>query len=208
MTSKLDRLITSKPKVTACVILILVVALAIVIAGFTLELSDSEPYPSDDLPMAIENGMVIYTENMSIGSQNSSDDNPWPYTGMKIILQVTDDNGFVKRPAIDFGNQSCLSTGVRASVHQELMNSSYVTVDINITDFTGNGAFGEGDTIAFDLDPTLKEGLVFTFGLLWVDGQGGGAAKEVSFAISDGQLYSWSSQTLGDWYWPYLLGEP
>lgn len=201
MTRRLDTLITSRPRAIAALILILATALIIALAGLALELSepDPEPYPSDDMPLEIVNGAVVYTNEagLRIGGEIV------PYTWMRVKFSVSTCGGSVTLPSDSFGNQSLLSTGVETSVHQCLLNSSYVVVNMNVTDYTGNGAFDDGDTIAFNLTP-LMEDMVFTFGLLWTDDGGGGMAVEFSFAIHDGRLYSWSSNTLGEWYLPYI----
>ena len=204
MIDRLGSYLASRPRKTAALVLILAVTLTLVLAGLALKTAepDPEPYPSADLPLEIVNGAVTYTneDGLMIGGEIV------PYTWMQMILSVSTDGGSVTVPSGSFGNQSLLSTGVEASVRQWLFNSSYVNVSMNITDYTGNGAFDEGDTIAFNLTP-LREDMIVTFGLLWTDGEGGGMATEFSFAIHDSRLYSWHSLTLGDWYLSHLTGE-
>ncbi len=165
------------------------------------------PYPSEEIPLSLVlvDDKVIYTQHDTIGFQNESYDGPYPYTGMKILFRVTYAGTSITMPVADFGNQSQLSTNISATVHQVLMTSSWVDASMNITDSAGDGTFGEGDTIAFDMVP-LNADMVFTVGVLWTAGEGGGAMMEVSFVVHDGRLYAWYSQYLNDWYNPYLFG--
>jgi hypothetical protein len=205
MTWKFVSYIGSKPRSAAAIILTLAVALVLVSAGLALELSHfgRVPYPSSPtILMSLVNGQVIYAQNTSFGLKNESYDGLYPYTGMKILFRVTYGGGSTTYPAEDFGNQFQLSTNITATVYQVLMTTSWVDASINITDSAGDGAFDQGDTIAFELVP-LKADMVFTMGLLWTAGEGG-AAMEVSFVVHDGKLYAWYSEYLSDWYWPYL----
>jgi len=208
----IDRLVDflgHKPKSALTIILILAVALALVSAGLALNLTHfgRAPYPSDEIiPFSLVDDKVIYTQDSTnVIGENKTPAQSFPYTGMKMLFQVDYGNGIERLPVADFGNQSHLSIGLNAVMHQVLMTTSTLNVSIDITDTTGDGSFDQGDTIVFDIVP-LKEGYVFTFGLLWVSMDDHGAMiLEDSFAIDDGKLYAWFSHALDDtpWYQPY-----
>jgi hypothetical protein len=209
MINRLGSYLASRPKGAAVLVLALAVAFVLVLAGLALELSHSglAPYPSEEIPLSLVlvDDKVIYTQHDTFGFQNESYVGPYPYTGMKILFRVTYAGTSSTMPVADFGNHSQLSTNISATVHQVLMTSSWVDASMNITDSAGDGTFGEGDTIAFDMVP-LNADMVFTVGVLWTDGEGGGAMMEVSFVVHDGRLYAWYSQYLNDWYNSYLFG--
>ena len=207
----IDGLLTflaSRPRGALAIILTLAVALTVVSAGWAIDLADfgREPYPSDELPFSLVDGKVIYTQDSTNVIDDKTPAESFPYTGMKVLLQVEYASGRERLPAADFGNQSQLSVGHSATVRQVLMTSSTANVSIDITDTTGDGSFDGGDTIVFEIVP-LEEGYVFTVGLLWVSADHTGAMiLEDSFAIDDGKLYAWFSHALDDtpWYQPYL----
>lgn len=194
---KLGLYLAFRPKRAAVLFLTLTVALILVLAGLLLELAQPReaPYPSDDLPLELDDNKVIYTQESSVGD--------FPYMGMKILFRASYGAASMTMPVADFGNQSQLSAGLLATTHQVLMTSSWTNASIDITDSIGDGRFGGGDTIVFELVP-LEEDMVFTMGLLWTVGDGGGAIMEVSFVLHDGRLYAWFSQYLGDWYRPHM----
>ncbi len=207
MTWKFVSYIGSKPKGTAAIILTLAVALVLVSAGLALALSHfgRAPYPSQKVSLKLVNDEVIYTQDSGTVFENETPAQSFPYTGMKILLQVAYSNGYNRMGATDFGNQTRLSGSSNATVHQVLMTSSSGNVSIDITDSTGDGSFDYGDTIVFEIVP-LGEGIVYTMGLLWNNLEHGGSmAMEVSFAVHDGKLYGWFSHVLNDtpWYEPY-----
>lgn len=207
---RLGSYLASSPKRAAAVFFVLIVALMLVTAALVLEMMRPSrvPYPSQNLPVELVDGKIVYTQDFTTVIMNETPAESYPYAGMKIVFQVTFANGYDRMPAVDFGNQTLLSAGTKATVHQTLMTSSYLNVSIDITDSTGDGSFNLGDTIVFDIDP-LKEDWIYTVGLLWHSPEyGGSVARELSFAIHDCELYAWYSEYLNDtpWYWydPFL----
>lgn len=186
----------------------LIVALMLVTAALVLEMTRSSrvPYPSQDLPVEFVDGKIVYTQGFTTVIMNETPAESYPYAGMKIVFQVTDPRGYGWTSANDFGNQTLLGAGTKATVHQSLMTSSFLNVSIDITDSTGDGSFDLGDTVVFEIDP-LEEDLIYTVGLLWNSPEyGGWMARELSFAIHDGELHAWYSEYLNDtpWYDPFL----
>ena len=200
----------ANPKRAAAIILVLAVALILVLAGLAMALSGSDsapPYPSSkDLRVMLVNNTIVFTQQITLGFQNESAGGNYPYTWMKIAFRAASGSTTYGPIIGDFGNQSMLDNGVQATVHQVLMNSTWINASVDITDMTGDGSFDEGDTIKFELIPFLED-TVFTVGLVWTAHEGGGAVTEFSFVVHDGKLYSWYSEFLGDqWYWQYLRG--
>ena len=176
----------------------LAVAVILVLAGLVLALKpfDRAPYPSQDVSIKLVHGKIIYTQAFTVGY--------FPYMGMKVLFRVASEGISITMSGEDFGNESQLSAGVPATAHQVLMTSSWTNASINVTDSTGDGIFDIGDTIAFDMDP-LVDDMVFTIGLIWTLGDGGGAIMEISFVVNHGKLFAWYSDVLGDeWYSSYL----
>jgi len=176
---------------------VLAVAVILVLAGLVLALKpfDRAPYPSQDVSIKLVHGKIIYTQASGVGD--------YPYMGMKILFRVACEGTSVTMSGADFGNQSQLSADVPATAHQVLMTSSWTNASINVTDSTGDGIFDIGDTIVFEMEP-LTDDMVFTIGLIWTLGDGGGAIMEISFVANHGKLYAWYSDVLGDWYDSYL----
>jgi hypothetical protein len=203
ITTRLVSYLESRPRSTVAVILTLVVALVLVVAGLALGLWNfgKSPYPNQKLPVKMDHDGVLYTQPVTFMIQNGTA--VPPYSWMKILFRVAYYGTSVAMPVQDFGNSSLLK-GTGSSSEQVLMNSTWTVATINITENNEDGSFDEGDTILFELAP-LRSDMIFTIGLVWPDHVAGGAVTEFSFAVHHGKLYSWYSNYLGDkWYWPYL----
>jgi hypothetical protein len=153
------------------------VAFILVLAGFVLVLTHSgeAPYPSQNVSIHLVDGKVIYTQESTNGNI--------PYTGMKMRFRVAVSGGSTTMPVEDFGSQSRLGANIPATVHVVLMSSSWVNASMDLKDSAGDGAFDEGDSITFELVP-LTEDMVFTLGLLWTAGDGGGADNGIQLCRS------------------------
>jgi hypothetical protein len=191
MMKKLSSFLASRPKRAAVIVLTLIVVIALMLAGITIGLSHfgQAPYPSENVPIMLVNGDVVFTMDTNETPGNSS----FNYTGMKIAFRISQINGFVQI-VYPFGNQSQLSTHANATMSQWLFQGTD-NVNINITDSTGDGSFDEGDTILFNFEP-LRADTIYTLGLFATAGIGAAMIMERSFAIHDGKLYAWNSHYL------------
>lgn len=188
MIKRLGSYLASRPEKAAILILTLIVILVLVLAGLALQWSHfgRAPFPSEDVPFSLVDGNVVFSQDATYLGFN--------YTGMKIAFQI-DYGGGSGRSVSGFGNQSQLSTQTSATMHQWIMESSFINVNIDITDSTGDGAFDSGDIIVFKIVP-LTEDWIYTMGLLFVHESAGTMTMELSFAVHDGKLYAWNSHYL------------
>jgi len=188
MIKRLGSYLASRPERAAVLVLVLIVVLVLVIAGFALQWSHfgQSPYPSEKVGFSLVEGDVVFTLDSTYLGFN--------YTGMKIAFRI-DYGGGSGTTVGEFGNQSQLSTQTSATMHQSLMESSFINVSMDLIESTGDGAFDAGDGIVFEITP-LTEDWVYTMGLLFVSEHGGRMTMELSFAVHDGKLYAWNSHYL------------
>lgn len=199
MIDRLGSYLASRPRRAASLVLTLVVALALVLAGLLLELSHFglAPYPSEDVGLSlIDSKMVLFTQGPVMRWWNQTSNETLPYTtycGAKAAIG-SEDSGWGSFP---FGDDSNLSaqTGVPSTQYRDWDGS--IGLSWELTDVTSNGFFDEGDTFALTIS-SLKEDTVFFFGLAFYPY---GTSfrpwcSEMSFAIHSGKLYSWYSDYL------------
>ncbi len=200
MINRLGSYLALRPRRAAILVLTLAVAFILVLAGLALELSHfgRAPYPSEEfpLPLSLVNGNVVFTQEYTDWWYNQTSNTTSPietYTGAKIAFGIV---GWGSRTS-PFGNESQLSAGApNDTMNQSIWESSFVNVTIEITDSTGDGAFGSGDTILFKIVP-LSEDTVHYMGLAFFPrGNSPTTYMEMSFAIHDGKLYTWFSHNL------------
>jgi len=196
MINKLGTYLASRPRRAAVIVLVLMVVLVIVLAGWALQWLHigREPYPSQGTMLSLVNGTVVWNQ---VGSSVVIVDDasiPFNYSGMKYAFQLSYDGGSM-RFAGPFGNQSLLSVGFTATMHEPITQGTFVNASMDITDSTGDGSFNTGDRIVFEIEP-LSEGTIYTVGLYSLHDLGMSTSYELSFAIHDGEFYAWSSDYL------------
>jgi hypothetical protein len=189
---------------TAAIVLSLMVVLGIVLAGWALQSLDigGRPYPSQDTPISLVDGTVVWNQVGSTVVVVGDDEVPFNYSGMKLAFQYNFNGGGHLRFTGAFGNQSLLSTGSMATVHEFISSGTVVNASMDIMDSTGDGSFNTGDRIVFVIDPLLED-TIYTIGLYYLHDLGNSMSQELSFAIHDGKLYSWNSNYLNTeepWY--------
>ena len=140
------------------------------------------------------------------------------YSNMSLTFQVSlhqepDEGGFLLERVYTYhlANESqlaLLSAGSEATMSRPMNVTGYTDggdyfsmSQIHVTDLLGDGLFDVGDYITFDImELPIPEDTTFTIGLacytepVWV--------FEYSFAVSNGELYTWQTFCLGyDWPW-------
>jgi len=192
MMKRLSAFLASRPKRAAAIVLTLIVVIALMLAGIAIGLSHfgQAPYPSENVPIKLVNGDVVFTMDSTQLIENSS----FNYTGMKIALRIGQISGS-STLVTSFGNQSQLSTHANATMFQWLRQGLSDNIGIDITDSTGDGSFDMGDSILFNIEP-LRADTIYTMGLFATADIGAAWMMELSFAIHDGKLYAWNSHYL------------
>lgn len=208
MIDRLGSYLASKPRRAALLVLTLVVALALVLAGLVLEMSNfgQAPYPSEDLGFSLIDGKVLFTQGHVISWWNQTTNESDPYTtysGAKAAFGC-EGHGWGSFP---FGQDPALSadTGVPSTEYRDWDGS--IGLSVELTDLTSNGFFDEGDTVLLTIT-SLKEDTVFFLALAFYPFGTSfpPTCSEMSFAIHDGELYSWHSDYLPastPWYTSY-----
>ena len=179
-------------------VFVLAAVVILVLAGLTLLMSHfgQPPYPSEETGFSLVNGKVLYTNRFTFSVCINNTTSPCVCTGMKIHFQIgTSVSGF---NWYYFGNQSQLSTHTKATMNQSLTEG----LSMEITDLTGDGGFNEGDTILFTIEPLLED-TVYTMGLAFAAEGQIVAVIEASFAIHDGNFYTWNSHYLNTGWHPW-----
>jgi len=196
MINRLGSYLAARPDRAAAIVLALIAALILVLAGMIVQNIGigKAPYPSDDLPISLVDGRVVYNQTETTVVAWGDSYVPFNYTGMRIAFQI-DWGGMSSRTTGPFGNQTLLSTGYGATMEDWLVQGSQVNVSISISESTGDGSFDAGDSITFNIDP-FSEDVTYTFGLYWVHAFGMKMYTEMSFAIHNGHLYKWLSRDL------------
>lgn len=196
MMKRLETYLAASPRRAAEIVLVLLVVLVFVVSMVAVQsiVNREPPYPSDDLPISLVSGRVVYEQTTTTAVAWGDSSVPFNYTGMRVGIQV-DWSGVAARTAGPFGNQTFMSTGSSATMEQWLMQGSDLNLSILISESTGDGSFNAGDNITFNIDP-LSEDVIYTFGLYWPHPFGMTMSTEMSFAIHDGHLYKWLSQYL------------
>jgi hypothetical protein len=181
-------------------VLVLALAVILVLTGVMLLMShfDQAPYPSEKTGFSFVDGKVLYTQEFTFSAGFNNTTSPCVYTGMKIHFQT----GTVMSGLnwYYFGDQSQLSTHARATMNQSLAEGYNASMEI--TDLTGDGGFNKGDTILFTLAPLLED-TVYTMGLAFTAEGQTVAVIEQSFAIHDGEFYTWNSHYLNTGWPPW-----
>lgn len=196
MIKKLGSYLASRPQRAAMIVLTLTLVLILVLAGVALQWLriGRAPYRSEVTPLSLVDDVVVWNQDQTVVVNWEDTHVPFNYSGMKIAFQIDWGGGGV-RTVNPFGNQSLLSTHSRTNIHQSISEASYGNVSIDITDSTGDGSFNTGDSIVFVIVP-LSEDTIYTVGLYFLHSFGMSMSMELSFAIHDGEFYSWGSRYL------------
>lgn len=208
MIDKMGSYLASRPRRAATIVLTLASALVLVLAGLAMELSHTgqEPYPSQDLGFSLDgDDDVLFTQGPvpKWYNKTSNETLPFtPYTGAAAAFGSVG-HGWASFP---FGDDPSLSaqTGVPSTQYRDWGGS--IGLSWELTDMTSNGFFDQGDTVLFTIT-SLEEDVVFYFALAFYPYgvSHPPSCSEMSFAIHDGELYSWYSENLPSqepWYPP------
>jgi len=197
MIKRLDSYLDSRPGRAGRVIAVLVIVIILMSAALLYQWLDirnmfDSPYPLEETPLSLDGNDVLweyqgiswfsgYTlnwTNMSVWWGGFHDESTgWSYHA-------------TPESFLAYGAES-LSQGVEATmaIPAGLYDQTL------FTDVTGNGIFDSGDYIVFDYGvETIPENNVFTVALachLYPEWN-----EEFSFAVDDGDFYSWRSYSL------------
>jgi hypothetical protein len=211
MMEQFGAYLVSKPKRAVQIVLALVVALIVTIAGtlivaFDLGQPSEPPYPSDATPLSIVDEGVMWTRDFNdLGSGGLE---PSYYSMFRCCWMYEYSSGSTSRTG-DLVNEEDLAElnmSVSAVVQTPFggrtpwFDAPNLTIIFSIHDVTGDGIFGVGDFIVMD-DAPRTEGIVYTWALAWIGV--GVTSQEFSYAFQDGVFYSWRSSVLpteGPWW--------
>ncbi len=219
---RLSSFVEAKPKRTAQLIVVLIVSLVIIAAiaaAYALDLSFGPTYPSEETPLSLVDGGVMWTQDWNInvsegggyrmteyeeyGTSNLSYSDfffYWRYHVTSSTMFATS-GSLVNSSELDL-----LSTGSRTVVvspcggYPAYVDANLVeqVISLRITDIHGDGMFGIGDTIEFIdsglIGGSLPDGCEFTVALAYV-----GAYVfewQYHYAFDDGRFYAWHSTEL------------
>ncbi len=226
MIERIGNFLASDTRRAAKVVLALAVALIIVAAAAVLSAVDLEglfedPYPSEDTPLTFSVDSVIWTGQYNISFDQAGSGYSISYL---LPLEGTGANyslmrfmwgygsGWLSGSVASESDQLLLSAGSRATVESRLgvFNpglAGEIVYSLVITDVLGDGAFGYGDQIAFKESPATSwtaEDTVGTVALVYIgEHRTYTGFGEHSFALHDGDFYSWGSHELNwddPWY--------
>jgi hypothetical protein len=208
-----ERLSSQKSK-GAKVVVALTIALILVSIGLLMQLVDfgsffDPPYPSEETPLTL---VELDRVSWSIPYNEWWDDHPYDgvmnYSEIAFCIQysaVDEGTTGIKGFLVNETEQALLSSGSPA----HLVVDGSALRQIEVVEYVGDGVFGPGDSIVFDPssfvypnDPDRE--LVFTIGLIYVR-SGTSLVEpigEYSYAVLDGEFYSWHSNEL-DWRYPW-----
>lgn len=222
---RLTSFVETKPKRATQLIVVLVVALVIISTTalvFALDRFFEPPYPSEETPLSLVDGGVMWTQSVNITvDEHHISYNPQvsgPYSGesnmsyldFRFQWEIVDTPGswgaWVGGILVNESDLDMLSAGSRAVFvspvggYLESVNGSLVEaiVFLRITDVLGDGVFGIGDTIEFmdsgQVGEPLPEDTVYTVALAYLGARV--LSWEYSFAVHNGDFYTWSSGDL------------
>ena len=211
MMERFGAYLVSKPKRAVQIVLALVVALIVTIAGtliiaFDLGQSPEPPYPSGVTPLSLVDDGVMWTRDFNDTGAGGLE--PCYYSVFRCCWMYDYLGGSDSRTK-DLVNEEDLAElnmSVSAVVQTPFggrtpwFDAPNITFIFSIHDVAGDGIFGIGDFIVID-DAPRTEGIVYTWALAWI---GIGVTwQEFSFAFQDGVFYSWYSSVLpteGPWW--------
>ncbi|MEM0342906.1 MAG: hypothetical protein QXU73_01460 [Thermoplasmata archaeon] len=187
----------AKPTRAADIVVVLVVALLIVVAGNLFQLLNlgryfgqpEQPYPSETTPLSLVNNGIRW-DHPIWSFQKAS------YNKTKFFWR-TGTEGWGGPLASDL-DQAILSSGSSVTVVREIgSRPTQYSVNLTIYESSGDGMLDAGDYVIFS-GPPLQNDVTQTIALAFVGGPDEGwVIWEVSYAIHDGKFYSWSSHTVG-----------
>lgn len=224
MVGRLSSFIEAKPKRTAQLIVILVVALVIaaaVAAAYALDLSFGPTYPSEETPLSLVDGGVMWTQDWNINVSESGGYRMSQYEEFVTSNLSYCDFHFYWRyritsswasavggSLVNSSELGILSTGSRATIvspvggYMAYVDGSLVEqiTSLRITDIHGDGMFGIGDTIEFMdsgfIGGSPLEGCEFTVALAYV-----GAhvfSWQYHYAFENDRFCAWQSTELNE----------
>jgi hypothetical protein len=201
MFQKLTSFAGRTPVRAAKVMFVLAVALAVVVLGVLVGLTNlgdlfESPYPSETTSLSWADGSVVWTEARTViieadggylfsegeidASELYAEFDGWGrnYSNMRVHWEFR--NAAIGGSVANDSMQLELSSGSEATVVGPMggiFTDDGQEVDLNlvITDLLGNGAFDRGDRIVFETDPSvgasIYEDEVHTIALAYVDPQ-------------------------------------
>ncbi|MEM4264818.1 MAG: hypothetical protein QW505_03450 [Thermoplasmata archaeon] len=203
MLKRLNSYVQSNPRNATRILAVLAISLiliAFVLVAQAMNISRyfGPPYPNDtDSPLSLNGNSIIWTQRTTIIYGN-------PGYGQKysdIHLAFAYPDGVVGGKAVcNETQEQQLSAGSSATIRYTLVKiidgngATVFSLNISVTDVSGDGKWGIEDFIAFEPKP-LMEDTTYTIGYAWVTSNASEYA-EFSFAIHDGKSYSWHSETL------------
>lgn len=202
MMNRLSEYLGAKPRRAALIVMTLVVVLILVVAGSLFQLLNlgshfEPPYPSESTPLSLVDGGIRWSNPLCFETATYD---------MTKFLWRCDTYGLYGPVASDY-QQANLSSGSSVTVVKIIGQAADLSYIINLTiyDSTGDGRPGPGDYILFTGLPHEND-VVYTIALAYVGN--GSACAEYSYAIHDGEFYSWSSDTERTYVpWWYRLYE-
>ena len=199
---RLSAYVVSKPKRAVQIVLALIVALVVTIAGtliiaFDIGQSPEPPYPSDATPLSLAEDGVVWTREFN-GSIAGLEMN---YSSFRMCWQYADSSGLERSSGQMVSEEDLpeLNMSMSAVVHTSFgsrvpwYDAPNLTIAFSIHEVTGDGIFSTGDFIIMD-DAPRTEGIVYTWALAWVGV--GTSCQEFSYAFHEGEFYSWRSSVL------------
>ncbi|HUV60546.1 MAG TPA: hypothetical protein VMW71_00055 [Thermoplasmata archaeon] len=187
--------------IIALIIVVILLSAAIAVMVFD-DLGILEPpYPSEDTPLELVDGEIMWTGELDHWMNDSQ---TFDYRNLRLHWLVGDTG---RHTTDELANYTQLSVGSLVTVTRPLIveyrvdGITYHDVqEIHVTDLLGDGLFGQGDSIAFDFaEYGIPEDTIHTVALADIVCEWN---RELSFAIHDGDFYSWESDDLpSDYPW-------
>lgn len=188
--------------------MIIALLIVVVLMGttlFVMVLDDLKildpPYPSESTPLSLVEGDVIWTGELNYWMYESE---TFDYRDLRLYWRVAWVGRYITN---ELANYTQLSVGSLVTVTRPLTVeysedgiACHDLQEIHVTDLLGNGLFERGDYIAFDFaEYGIPEDMVHTVALVCVACEWN---QEFSFAVHDGDFYSWESNDLpSDYPW-------
>lgn len=176
------------------IIALLVVVVLMGTALLVMVLDDlnifERPYPSESTPLSLVDGKVVWTGQLDYWMDENE---TFDYRNLRLAWEIEGHQGGATMN--ELVNYTLLSTGTEATVSR-----SFYDFSVHVTDLQGNGLFERGDYVTFDFAPDgIPEDTVHSVALADVVSEWN---REFSFAIHNGGLYSWGSDTFpADYPW-------
>jgi len=177
------------------VILVLIIVVTLMGSALLVMVVDDldlfePPYSSESTALSLNDGDIVWTGQYDhwMGENETFD-----YRNLRLAWKVEGEG--MGATTNEIVNHTLLSSGALATANRSLHYFS-----IQVTDLLGNGLFERGDFITFDFTEFgIPEDTVHTVALADVACEWN---QEFSFAIHDGEFYSWSSDELpADYPW-------